>query len=247
MKIYTKTGDKGTTGLYDGSRTTKTSIFFDVLGENDELSSRIGMLHAIMKKNYSTDPKNPLAVLAHFEKQHQDDKYPPKLSHFAMKKLSRCRQAKQYLELLSFIRMIQANLQDINTIVATANRRSVPPFSNDNVMNLERWIDKLEGDILLKKDQTKLMRFILPGVTVVDAQAHLCRTQARKTERQLCKFHSSTETMETSRGLLVERLELVTICVSPAILQYMNRLSDFFFVLARWLCHCVFAEVDVCK
>ena len=43
-KIYTKTGDKGTSMLYDGSRKSKTDIIFEVLGENDELSARVGML-----------------------------------------------------------------------------------------------------------------------------------------------------------------------------------------------------------
>ena len=42
MKIYTKTGDGGQTSLYDGSRALKSSIAFQVLGEIDEFSARIG-------------------------------------------------------------------------------------------------------------------------------------------------------------------------------------------------------------
>ena len=48
-KLYTKTGDKGTTSLYDGNRIPKNSIFFDVLGDLDELSSHIGMLITLIK------------------------------------------------------------------------------------------------------------------------------------------------------------------------------------------------------
>jgi cob(I)alamin adenosyltransferase len=44
MKIYTKTGDKGETSLYDGSRAPKYSEVFNVLGEVDELNSRVGLL-----------------------------------------------------------------------------------------------------------------------------------------------------------------------------------------------------------
>ena len=44
MKIYTKTGDKGTTSLYDGSIVVKHNIIFETIGEFDELSCRIGML-----------------------------------------------------------------------------------------------------------------------------------------------------------------------------------------------------------
>lgn len=46
MKLYTKTGDKGMTSLYDGSRKSKGSVIFDVLGNLDELSSHIGVLCA---------------------------------------------------------------------------------------------------------------------------------------------------------------------------------------------------------
>ena len=47
-KIYTKTGDKGTSALYDGSRCLKSDNIFDILGELDELSSRIGYLCSLL-------------------------------------------------------------------------------------------------------------------------------------------------------------------------------------------------------
>ena len=43
-KIVTRTGDAGTTGLGDGSRTTKDSLRIDAIGEVDELNSSIGVL-----------------------------------------------------------------------------------------------------------------------------------------------------------------------------------------------------------
>ena len=43
-KIVTRTGDAGTTGLGDGSRTTKDSLRIDAIGEVDELNSSIGLL-----------------------------------------------------------------------------------------------------------------------------------------------------------------------------------------------------------
>ncbi|MCF8150812.1 MAG: cob(I)yrinic acid a,c-diamide adenosyltransferase [Burkholderiaceae bacterium] len=43
-KIYTRTGDAGTTGLGDGSRTPKNSLRIAALGEVDELNSVIGLL-----------------------------------------------------------------------------------------------------------------------------------------------------------------------------------------------------------
>ena len=48
-KLYTKTGDKGKTSLFDGNRIYKSEIFFDIVGGLDELSSNIGMLCALIK------------------------------------------------------------------------------------------------------------------------------------------------------------------------------------------------------
>ena len=45
-KLYTKTGDDGTTGLGDGSRTTKDSSRIEAVGTIDELNSWIGLLLA---------------------------------------------------------------------------------------------------------------------------------------------------------------------------------------------------------
>lgn len=45
-KIVTRTGDAGTTGLGDGSRTGKDSLRIDALGEVDELNSTLGVLLA---------------------------------------------------------------------------------------------------------------------------------------------------------------------------------------------------------
>ncbi len=43
-KIVTRTGDAGTTGLGDGSRTTKDSLRIDAIGDVDELNSSLGVL-----------------------------------------------------------------------------------------------------------------------------------------------------------------------------------------------------------
>ena len=44
LKLYTKSGDKGKTSLYDGSRKYKEDYIFDVLGTIDELNCHVGAL-----------------------------------------------------------------------------------------------------------------------------------------------------------------------------------------------------------
>lgn len=187
MKVYTKTGDSGETSLYDGSRAPKYAINFVVLGEMDELSSRIGMLCAILGK---------------------DSVFYPQL------------------------RNIQVIIQDFNSHIATLDSegRKLPELPNDIISELEERIDKME------ESNTKLTKFILPGVTQADAQAHLCRTQTRKAERALIELHNSRDILTVTKDGERSHVELEEFMIPQIILKYMNRLSDFFFVLARNIC-----------
>jgi cob(I)alamin adenosyltransferase len=54
-KLYTKTGDKGTTNLYDMRRVSKTNPVFEALGDIDELSAHIGMLYVKIKGSHPHD------------------------------------------------------------------------------------------------------------------------------------------------------------------------------------------------
>lgn len=49
MKIYTKTGDKGTTGLYTGQRIDKDSLRVEAYGNVDEINSALGMARALVR------------------------------------------------------------------------------------------------------------------------------------------------------------------------------------------------------
>lgn len=50
MKIYTKTGDKGTTSLFDGTRVLKNNIRVETYAAIDELNSVLGMVVSTIKK-----------------------------------------------------------------------------------------------------------------------------------------------------------------------------------------------------
>ncbi len=55
-KIYTRTGDDGTTGLADGSRVAKDDMRMEVLGCIDELSSALGMIRCELADDHHLSP-----------------------------------------------------------------------------------------------------------------------------------------------------------------------------------------------
>lgn len=86
----------------------------------------------------------------------------------------------------------------------------LPSFEDLRIQKLEQWIDEME-DVL-----PELGSFILPVGLPAISLAHICRTVARRAERKLVALHELEP-------------------VNPTYLTYMNRLSDFFFVLARYI------------
>ncbi len=77
-------------------------------------------------------------------------------------------------------------------------------------------VTRLENEIDALNDQLKpLDSFVLPGGTELSAHLHLARTVARRAERLITELAGHQT-------------------VNPAALQYINRLSDHLFVLARY-------------
>lgn len=64
-KIYTRTGDNGTTGMADGSRLSKADLRFEAMGKIDSLNSHIGMVNALLKTVADFDLTAELNVIQH--------------------------------------------------------------------------------------------------------------------------------------------------------------------------------------
>jgi len=115
----------------------------------------------------------------------------------------------------ALLRRIQAQLFTMGSHLAAGRSEKpipLPPFSEAEVA----W---LEGDIDRRQAQVPPMRyFILPGSCRAEAWAHIARTVCRRAERRLVALHA------------VEPLPL-------PFLKYLNRLSDWLFVLGRHLTH----------
>ncbi len=65
MKIYTKTGDKGETGLLGGIRISKTSDIIHAIGEIDELNASLGILITLSKECEHTEHTDRLLHVQH--------------------------------------------------------------------------------------------------------------------------------------------------------------------------------------
>lgn len=165
MKIYTKTGDAGTTGLYGGSRVSKDSPRITAYGEIDELNALMGVVRA-------ESPHEPV------------------------------RQA-----LIS----IQRSLFTVGAQLASPGTDpQIACITAKEVDFLERQMD------VMTETLPPLKQFILPGGGKTAAFLHLARTVCRRSERSL-----------------VQLSKIPGEQVDPWLLIYMNRLSDFLFVLAR--------------
>ena len=117
-------------------------------------------------------------------------------------------------EVLKLLRHIQNDLFDVGADLCRPEKAgaNAPPLriTEEQVGWLEHQIDRFNADL------APLNSFVLPGGSAASAYLHLARTVTRRAEREVVRL--STE--ET---------------VNPAVLHYVNRLSDLLFVLARYM------------
>lgn len=75
-KIYTKTGDDGSTGMADGSRVSKADLLFEVMGDVDELNSNLGLVKSYYQLGLRTVDNNAAensGLAAHMAQLNQPD------------------------------------------------------------------------------------------------------------------------------------------------------------------------------
>ena len=118
----------------------------------------------------------------------------------------------QESSMIAFITAIQQTLFDLSAILATEPESSwqPAPLASELVTALEAEIDRLQSQLPV------LRAFVIPGGSQAASQAHICRTVCRRAERCILALAAETQ-------------------VSNEVLRYINRLSDYLFVLARHL------------
>ena len=117
-------------------------------------------------------------------------------------------------ELKQFLVSIQSILFDIGSHLATEDQNSkyLPVLDEGSITKLERAMDAYNEEL------PKLNSFIMPRGNQRISYAHICRTVCRRAERRVVSLAS-------------------TVDVRDFIIVFLNRLSDYFFVLARYLTH----------
>lgn len=122
------------------------------------------------------------------------------------------------LSMQPFLERIQSDLFDIGSHLACEDaqlRAKLPLIHEEHIDELETKMDELSTSL------PALTNFILPGGCLAAAQTHVARTVCRRAERVCVALSESTSDGEST--------------VEPLIIRYLNRLSDFLFVLARTL------------
>ena len=167
-KIYTKTGDKGTTSLIGGTKVPKSHLRIEAYGTTDELNSYIGLCRDLLSDKQSR---------------------------------------KILLEVQDRIFTIGSSLA-CDPIKEPKMR--IPDLKETDVILLENEMDRMNQSVAAMKF------FILPGGHSILSHLHIARCICRRAER------------------CCVRLELESLEVDPIIIKYLNRLSDYLFVLSRF-------------
>ncbi len=176
MKIYTKTGDKGSTSLIGGTKVPKSHLRIEAYGTIDELNSFIGLC-----RDHLTD-EHARTIL----KDTQD-------RLFVIGAALACDPEKE-------------------------TKMAIPDLKEEDVTVLEKEIDTMNETL------PPMKFFVLPGGHPTVSELHIARCVCRRAER------------------CCVRLELENHPIEPVILQYLNRLSDYLFVLARYTAHLLQVE-----
>lgn len=110
------------------------------------------------------------------------------------------------------LRRVQNRLFDAGSILATPAGQSypgMPSLAEDDILALEKEMDAMQAVL------PALDSFVLPGGAPANAALHQCRAVCRRAEREAWRLSREEP-------------------VPPLLLKFLNRLSDWFFVMARY-------------
>lgn len=113
---------------------------------------------------------------------------------------------------LSNIQHILFNIGSIFATIDEKYKQKLPKIEDSHIGFLENQMDKMNEKL------PSMTHFILPGGSQVVSMTHVCRTVCRRAERSIVKDTEMLKDADIQQSLI-----------------FINRLSDYFFVLARFL------------
>jgi len=160
-RLYTRSGDDGTTGLFGGGRVAKDHPRVDAYGCVDELNAAIGLAAAEAVRLRAALPANGSDATA-------------------------AAGQRDFLNLaLHIFADLQSRLFDIGADLATPedapakHESKILRIGEAHVLEAERWIDDIDAGNL------PMRQFVMPGGTELAARLHLARTICRRAERAI--------------------------------------------------------------
>jgi cob(I)alamin adenosyltransferase len=116
---------------------------------------------------------------------------------------------------IKFLQLIQSQLLVIGSNFACPvklhEKFKIPKFNTDIILEIENHIDEMD------KELDPLKNFILPGGGIAASKSHILRCKTREAERNLISLNIENENFIINTK------------------AFLNRLSDYFFILARFL------------
>lgn len=204
-RVYTRTGDKGQTRLVGGQQVDKDHPRIAAYGTTDELNAVLGLVRVHAVRALPAGSAPGSAP--------GTGPAPAHLSGAEARRVAEDPGAPAALRIDAMLHRVQNDLFNVGSDLATRPEDRWPGMyrvGGDDVARLEGWIDALNEEV------GPLREFILPGGGPVGAFLHQARTVCRRGERELVAL--IREEPEAGEGCL----------------RYLNRLSDYLFVLGRW-------------
>jgi cob(I)alamin adenosyltransferase len=132
------------------------------------------------------------------------------LNSWIGKVICELKQADPNNEVLVHLKNIQSDLFTLSSMIISNGAENIPHLKESVVIELEKAIDYFDEKL------NPLQNFILPGGCIHSCNLHIARTITRRAERRIVSLNQD------------DSVPLIS-------LRYINRLSDFLFVLARYL------------
>jgi len=161
MRLYTRSGDDGTTGLFGGERVSKDHVRIEAYGTVDELNAAIGCVVAETQR----------------------------MREIGERESNRGITGALHDLFMHIFANLQSRLFDIGADLATPERSKheakIQRITDEQVSEVEKWIDQIEAG------NTPLQTFIVPGGTELAVRLHLARTICRRAERAMVRLNHS--------------------------------------------------------